>query len=109
MAEHTPGPYFGMREGNLISICAGDPTVRANRVINYLGFCYSDIESESEQIANAHLFMAAPDLLAACEAAQDELERLTGDAGFEPERFRERIAVFHALTAAIAKAKKEEA
>ena len=50
------------------------------------------------------LAKAAPDLLAACNKAANEFERLTGDNGFEPERFRERISIMHELNRAISEA-----
>lgn len=37
------------------------------------------------------LIEAAADLIAAAEKAETELERLTGDQGFEPDRFRQRM------------------
>ena len=40
-------------------------------------------------------------LLAACEAALAEMERITGDTGFEPDRFRERMALLQQLDAAV--------
>ena len=43
-------------------------------------------------------------LVEACRVALIEMDRITGDIGFEPERFRERIAVVHALAAALTKA-----
>ncbi len=44
-------------------------------------------------------------LASACESALAEFERITGDIGFEPERFRERLAIVSELSAAITKAK----
>lgn len=44
-------------------------------------------------------------LLEACEEALNEFERITGDIGFEPDRFRERLAILQSLAGAIAKAK----
>ena len=56
--------------------------------------------------ADVYLRNAAPDLLAACESALAEFERITGDIGFEPERFRERLAIMSELASVVAKAAK---
>ena len=47
-------------------------------------------------------------LLAACNAACDEFERLTGDEGFDPSRFRERIAILQQLSSVIKQATDKE-
>jgi hypothetical protein len=65
MAEHTPGPWsVGYRFGSKVATSIwqnnppGDPVASV-----------TELQPPSERTANAHLIAAAPDLLAACEAA----------------------------------------
>lgn len=58
-------------------------------------------EEDAELIVRA--VNAHDELVEACRLALIEMDRITGDIGFEPERFRERIAAAYALGAALAK------
>ena len=89
MMTHTLGPWTV--DDNYI-MCRYDGN--GNYICRMLG-------RGEETDANARLIAAAPDLLAACNKAANEFERLTGDNGFEPERFRERINIMHELNRAI--------
>lgn len=61
MSKHTPGPYY--RAGLLI--CANTPKGQAELAIVDT---YCEYVSRLTADANANLFCAAPDLLAACKA-----------------------------------------
>ena len=113
MMTHTPGPWKQIEYDDWLYIGGDDmdyveydPTnepynyhvINAVCVIDHVG------NITEREDANARLIAAAPDLLAACNKAANEFERLTGDNGFEPERFRERISIMHELNRAISEA-----
>ena len=63
MSEHTPGPWHADHRGERIAIWAlGDKRV-------FLGACCEREIGRRQAEANASLITAAPELLAACEAA----------------------------------------
>lgn len=98
--EHTPGPWKS--ENGTDAYLIGTDTTAIGRV-------YYTADDTGE--ANSRLIKAAPDLLAACEAARDALNSLPVDAlGFEndgKEVWPLRDELIHALTDAIAKARGE--
>lgn len=110
-SKHTPGPWRG-DERNPLSVLAGTST--------YVGcVCFPRGEPkkrpgentqqwksrtrpereaiEAEQRANRDLFVAAPDLLAACEAAKSYLAK---SAAYTPDRLCDELV--HAQTAVAA-------
>lgn len=93
MTPHTPGPFHADHSGGRIAIWAlGDKRV-------FLGACSEKEIGRRQAEANAALFVAAPDLLAACEELIQDAEARPG-------------AYLHArgldeIRAAIAKAKGE--
>ena len=67
MTKHTPGPWtaFIRGRGRTIAVDIGPtPVGKTPCIINWPGFDASDLPV-SEQIGNAHLIAASPDLLAA--------------------------------------------
>ena len=106
--NHTAGPWtvggmFAEDRGEIgLSIDAGETFVAVAITGNYCG-----APDEATSKANAHVIAAAPELLAACEAALDELRCYEADI---PEmEAPENVAALHEATAmveaAIAKAK----
>jgi hypothetical protein len=86
-----------IRGGYLIEGPAG----ASERVVRGAGGVREKADAELiVRAVNAH-----DDLVDACEAALTELERLTGDQGFEPERFAERLGALWSLAHALAEAK----
>ena len=101
-AKHTPGPWEIEYD---YAICMGDQVV--SRAIA------PDTATTEEANANSVLIAAAPDLLAACEAAANELAAplSVGDVRARPaaEQLRHRMNLVRAsLRAAIARAKGED-
>ena len=91
---HTPAPWKISKLGTM-----GDYDLTSN---NYpLGILYHSQIHDTE--ANAHLIEAAPELLAACQLALVELDRIGSDIGFEPDRYQERINALDALSRIIRK------
>jgi hypothetical protein len=103
MSAHTPGPWIAVREAALdyrhhqidtedgqscVAVVAGGGPVRAIDV--------------AEEIANAHLIAAAPDLLAACEAVAKSLDHPDGTGWYEATLSHADVA---AIRGAIAKAR----
>lgn len=93
MAEHTPGPWT-------VQPCSGGYLIESPilRIVRGSG----GVRTEED----ARLIAAAPVLLEAARVALAELERITGDTGFEPERFRQRMEAVLVLGAAIDRADK---
>jgi hypothetical protein len=72
---HTPGPW--RIAPDLVTIHCGDkddPEIVATTYVNDL----MAIQSEKQQEANARLIAAAPELLAACKAAEQHMRRERG-------------------------------
>lgn len=72
--KHTPGPWDRALEKNWVWIAPESWKTRVCRVVLYEG-------EEDEQIANAHLIAAAPDMLEAlkaCEGFCDENGMVNG-------------------------------
>ncbi len=67
MTEHTPGPWIKRPDVYSEMICI---TTETKMIAQLPGPDGTDI-AEKEQLANAHLIAAAPDLLAALEQVQD--------------------------------------
>lgn len=70
-AAHTPAPWFvgsKMDEGYAL-VVSDRPTTKEHEELDSLVCTFSFVKSESEVRANTKLIAAAPDLLAACEAA----------------------------------------
>lgn len=88
--QHTPGPWNAR----------GLDVRKKNALICVLGIEAGIKQEENEQLANARLIAAAPDLLAALGAAQWMLER-----DFIDEQKR---GVLEKVNAAIAKATQQE-
>lgn len=97
VAEHTPGPFTvgGLDDGTLIIQSEHEPDALAE--LPYGGPAY-----EPRQRANAHLFAAAPDLLAACEALSARMDSFCR-SGIVPDHLDKRA--MEQARAAIAKAK----
>lgn len=70
-AKHTPGPWTAADLGD------GRCSVYAHGPLAYLG----DAAEPGDGMANALLMAAAPDLLAACEAAEHSIAPLVEDRG----------------------------
>jgi len=66
---------------------AKDDPAHPTEVIAWPGFDSSDIESQDERVANAHLFAAAPELLEALIDARGAIELLPADALGEARRY----------------------
>lgn len=101
--EHTPGPFFcDEGKGSWFIRTAPDAPAIAQCVLLVFGPTWNQRAYEETQ-ANARLFTAAPDLLAACEA---ELRVYDGMdmATLMPKT----IARIEALRAAVAKAREKE-
>lgn len=64
MSKHTPGPYFVTERDTIISNDLLDPDKGTIAAVRVLG---GSPEKIAETRANAHLFAAAPDMLAALE------------------------------------------
>lgn len=98
MAHHTPGPWTIERMP--IQSCGGSNT--CYKIGPFQACIYDDWRprevgiSENENSANARLIAAAPDLLAACEAAVVWMDA--------PEWRREKPRILAMANAAIAKA-----
>lgn len=109
MADHTPGPWHACKDGNCPCGMIWGPDESCWLALVYGPSHLSDgitgpdhVPGGVAQVANARLISAAPDLLAACEAALawfDEWDCVTGISS-ENERA--------ALSAAIRKATGEE-
>ncbi len=94
---HTPGPWRLIQDGPMPdsrSICAGDYGI--GEVWNLNG--------NPENLANAHLIAAAPDMLAALERCEQILSNCIVAGEALADHFPTRLA---AVRAAIAKAKGE--
>jgi len=61
--------------------------------------------SENNPLPNAHMFAAAPDLLAACKEASDAIDELLHHAEYMPGIFQASERARQACLAAIARAK----
>lgn len=68
--KHTPGPWWTERSAMTCThvVYAGD-----RKLLCYLNYTGNDPQ-QAESEANAHLMTAAPELLAALKAAQEEIE-----------------------------------
>jgi len=67
-AEHTPGPFFVhdfTALGGTVDVSCDHP---ATLTVASMGNALTG--THAEKVANAHLFAAAPNLLAACETAR---------------------------------------
>ena len=91
---HTPGPWKAITGGADAKVVCPDGR----------SFLIGDIIYHDENKSNARLIAAAPDLLAACQLALVELDRIGSDIGFEPDRYQERINALDALSRATRKA-----
>ena len=103
--KHTPGPWsaFISRRSKTVSVDIGPvPHGRRPNVVNWMGFDSCDLPL-NQQIANARLIAAAPELLSALVAARAEIWRLLDAKGVEPKQAREWPEIVSA-EAAIAKA-----
>lgn len=66
MSAHTPGPWkLGDENNACCDVDAGPVRITLDRMDPFTG---KDVISREEMLANAHLVIAAPDLLAACRA-----------------------------------------
>lgn len=92
-AKHTPGPWYSPNDNGQIY----SQTDRRNPVVDVYGAHNRD-RDEDETLANVNLIAAAPEMLAACEAAYRWLNTLGEDSG-------SRSKVLAEIRAAIAKAK----
>ena len=91
----TPRPWHVQPVGNALRVIGGPPFYR--KVAELPGGRWTDVELIVEAV-NAHA-----DLVDACKVALAELGRLTGEQGFEPERFAERLGAVWTLQHALAK------
>ena len=103
MSKHTEGPYrrYGLIITDERDVLVADlrPKLPKSAFDSYL----SNLERPlDEQVANAVLLAAAPDLLAALEKAMDVIERLGGERGIGRMG-----AALDAIDAALAKAEGE--
>lgn len=101
MSKHTPGPWWLGRDpchyDSLTSISGGSDSNGGIRSVAEVGG--HDVD---EAEANARLIAAAPDLLAACEAALVQVTRDNDERGVPTNEHR---GTQWMLEAAIAKAK----
>jgi len=93
MKELTSTPWHIQPLRNAVRIIGGPPFYR--KVAETPGGRWKDAEFIITAV-NSHEL-----LVTACKGAFRELERITGDIGFEPERYRERMAAVYALGAAL--------
>lgn len=95
MGPYTPGPWFADRVDGIWDVVTstGDTIAEAG-----------DLPDPEEVAANMILMAAAPDLMAACEAAMNWIDRLGEHA---PMIFDGEAAVSDQLYAAIVKARGE--
>ena len=105
MKDHTPGPWThndpAPQEMTIIhaGVGAGDS---AGEMIAYVLTETTNPDQRAEDMANARLIAAAPDMLAALIVAEDML------AGYEPSMWAdEDQAAYREITAAIAAATAE--
>ena len=94
-AQHTPGPWSLSPSFDRVErrVQHGDSPALVWGIANGMNSAHPDYMPRSEQIANARLIAAAPDLLDLLTAA-DRLEELTG----------ENLAVYARTFAALARA-----
>jgi hypothetical protein len=87
--KHTPGRWY------LVPLPNGDVGIKADGhgFISVIRHNSPNEDRNSEQVENARLIAAAPDLLAACRIALPHIEKSTGD-----------ILMIEVLRSAIAKA-----
>ena len=99
MKTHTPGPweYRPSKTGH----CAVWPCGCSERVADV--YAPLDDRFAAPAQCNARLIAAAPDLLEACKAARDTLDRLMGDTDLDDDTSLE-MRTFKMLNVAIAKA-----
>lgn len=72
-AQHTPGPYEAGESDGALWIAGPDPLANVLAdIVNREGS--GDLPPTPEDWANAYLFAASADLLAACEAVAHQLE-----------------------------------
>ena len=72
MSAHTPGPWSADRHGNVWEgATAPGPTPSARRDALRIAIVEQSVDRLAEDIANARLIAAAPDLLAALEVLLD--------------------------------------
>jgi hypothetical protein len=77
MSKHTPGPWsVDAVPGLPVYINAGDDGLRPVADINGLEDGINNDARREEQMANAALIAAAPDLLEACKGLRATIERL---------------------------------
>ena len=98
----TPRPWVrgkGAGAGYILAVGDGTQPVRHVAELYYAGL------TAEERNANADLIVTAVNahdsLAEACRLALIEMDRITGDIGFEPERASERLAVVNALVSAL--------
>lgn len=93
MTQHTPGPWRSYDDS--ASPMHKHTVVAFGRTVAHL-YCVKGCEAEDR--ANSHLIAAAPDMLAACEAALNYIANTEGEWGITLDSADK-------LRAAIAKAK----
>ena len=71
MTEHTQGSFVAFVKHGVICVhLEKDDSPHLTEVIAWPGFDSCDIESHDEQVANAYLFAAAPELLIALKRVE---------------------------------------
>lgn len=83
MAKHKPGPWKlieGSTKHHEMSKVVVDAAAGDEFVIGYVITDHANKEARAEDMANARLIAAAPELLAACEEAIAFLSQLVQDA-----------------------------
>jgi len=129
--SHTPGPWDWEPEGDGEN-CASEPYVYAQNVDHrdgkqpLIALCYVPtslqnryygVDVDSEEVANARLIAAAPELLEALEASRKAINTLDEDAlGMETREdghgginyWPFKVELLHQIDTAIAKARGQE-
>ena len=93
MGAHSIGPWSVVKKYNGTVVIAAHGGLVASM----------EAGSQSMRDANASLIAVAPDLLEACKAARDTLDRLMGDTDLDDDTSLE-MRTFKMLNVAIAKA-----
>jgi hypothetical protein len=87
--DHTPGPWYSrVVPGGMIRIDNGNCSQRPRGVSAHVVAKVNEVYMcRGEREANGNLLAAAPDLLAACRAAQSVLDHLVRPSGDHAEAF----------------------
>jgi hypothetical protein len=94
--KHTPGPWEIDIQGNYLGVCSKED----GEDEWYIAQCYRALSTKGEDIANARLMAAAPNMLAACKALIEATSPEKDSVDFCREALRASGIARHAIAKA---------